>query len=76
MKKEITVSIKFTEEELDNFIGNHVIDLLENQDFEVMETYKALGEFNFRIFTKENKEDKEPECITQNQCNMDTKDQN
>lgn len=73
MKKETIINISFTDGDLATFIGDRVVSLDDNEDYEVISCYPAIGEFRFRVFTKE---DKETECTTQNQCNMDIKDQN
>lgn len=68
MKYETIVNISFTDGELATFIGDRTIELDDNEDYEILSCYPAIGEFKFRVFTKE---DKETECTTQNQCNMD-----
>ena len=49
MQKEVTVSIKFSEEELAKFIGDHTVPLDDNETYEVISSYPALGEFEFKI---------------------------
>ena len=76
MEKEITVNIKFADNELAKFIGDRVVSLDDNEDYEVISYFPSIGEFSFRVFTKEDKLNEEPECTTHHQCNMDIKDQN
>ena len=52
MQKEITVSIKFSKEELAKFIGDNIIPLGSDETYEIISCYPSLGEFEFKIIEK------------------------
>ena len=67
MEKEIIINISFEDKELAKFIGDRVVSLDDNQDYEVLNYFPSIGEFSFRVFTKKDELSEELKCITQNQ---------
>lgn len=59
MKTTVTVNVKFTEEELVKFIGDRVVPLEDDEDWELVSSYPSLNNYTFRIIKKDTGDDSE-----------------
>lgn len=57
MKTTVTINIKFTDEELVKFIGDKLIPLEDDEDWELESSYPSLNEYTFRIIKKDTGDD-------------------
>ena len=48
-----TVEIKISQEELVEFMASRVIELEEDETYEIVKEYPVLGEYTFRIIKEE-----------------------
>lgn len=62
MKIETTIEVKFTDEELTKFIGDRVIPLEDDEDWELVSSYPAINNYIFRIVKKDKGDDNEDHC--------------
>ena len=53
MTVEKTVKVTITEEEVLNLIVNSLLDLKEDETWELSNSYQYLGEYEFRITKKD-----------------------
>lgn len=59
MKIEKIVSIKFADEELTKFIADRVLELHDDEDWELIRAYHTLHEYEFRVFKKDTGDESE-----------------
>ena len=57
MTIEKTVHIKFTDEEMIKFIGDRVVDLEDDEEWELVNSYSTLHDYTFKVVKKELKDD-------------------
>ena len=53
MTIEKTVKVKFTDKELIKFIGDRVIELQDDEDWELVSSYSTLNDYTFKIVKNE-----------------------
>ena len=52
-----TVNVKFTDDEMVKFIGDRVVDLEEDEEWELINAYSTLHDYTFRVVKKKEEDE-------------------